>query len=143
MDTEIRVSTERRPWRRKFSHRSSRDSNLRPFNHESGALTTELSPLDPLFSPPLSPRLQQTKDTREALTEKLKMATEATLTAEEKAAQMDALLNEEEQNQKTLEHDLKNMRDILFKKQEDMYKVRTQERDLEAVIEVRALTVFA
>ena len=71
------------------------------------------------------------------------MATEATLTAEEKAAQMDALLNEEEQNQKTLEHDLKNMRDILFKKQEDMYKVRTQERDLEAVIEVRALTVFA
>ena len=42
-DTEIRVSTESRPWRRKFSHRSSRDSNPRPFNHESGALTTELS----------------------------------------------------------------------------------------------------
>ena len=36
-------STESRPWRRKFSHRSSRDSNPRPFNHESGALTTELS----------------------------------------------------------------------------------------------------
>ena len=44
MDTEIRVSTESRPWRRKFSRHSSRDSNLRPFNHESGALTTELSP---------------------------------------------------------------------------------------------------
>ena len=43
-DTEIRVSTESRPWRRKFSRRSSRDSNPRPFNHESGALTTELSP---------------------------------------------------------------------------------------------------
>ena len=43
-DTEIRVSTESRPWRRKFSRRSSRDSNARPFNHESGALTTELSP---------------------------------------------------------------------------------------------------
>ena len=42
--TEIRVSTESRPWRRKFSRRSSRDSNPRPFNHESGALTTELSP---------------------------------------------------------------------------------------------------
>ena len=40
----IRVSTESRPWRRKFSRRSSRDSNPRPFNHESGALTTELSP---------------------------------------------------------------------------------------------------
>ena len=44
-DTEIRVSTESRPWRRKFSHRSCRDSNPRPFHHESGALTTELSPL--------------------------------------------------------------------------------------------------
>ena len=44
MDTEIRVSTESRPWRRKFSRRSSRDSNPRPFNHESGAVTTELSP---------------------------------------------------------------------------------------------------
>ena len=43
-DTEIRVSTESRPWRRKFSRRSSRDSNPRPFNHESGVLTTELSP---------------------------------------------------------------------------------------------------
>ena len=44
MDTEIRVSTESRPWRRKFSRRSCRDSNPRPFNRESGALTTELSP---------------------------------------------------------------------------------------------------
>ena len=41
-DPEIRVSTENRPWRRKFSRRSCRDSNLRPFSHESGALTTEL-----------------------------------------------------------------------------------------------------
>ena len=30
---------------KKFSHCSCRDSNPRPFNHESGALTTELSPL--------------------------------------------------------------------------------------------------
>ena len=44
-DTEISVSTESRPWRRlKFSRRSCRDSNPRPFNHESGALTTDLSP---------------------------------------------------------------------------------------------------
>ena len=33
------------PWRRKFSRRSCKDSNPRPFNHESGALTTELFPL--------------------------------------------------------------------------------------------------
>ena len=44
-DTQIRVSPESRPWKRKFSRRSSRDWNPRPFNHESGALTTELSPL--------------------------------------------------------------------------------------------------
>ena len=44
MDTEIRVSTESWPWRRKFSCHSSRDLNPPPFDHESGALTTELSP---------------------------------------------------------------------------------------------------
>ena len=43
-DTEIRVSAESRPWRRQFSRRSSRDSKPRPFDHKSGALTTELSP---------------------------------------------------------------------------------------------------
>ena len=43
-DTVIRVSTESRPWRRKFSRRSYRDLNPGPFSHESGALTTELSP---------------------------------------------------------------------------------------------------
>ena len=30
---------------KKFFRRSCRDSNPRPFDHESGALTTELSPL--------------------------------------------------------------------------------------------------
>ena len=42
-DTEIRVSTESWPWRRTFSSSSCRDSNPRPFNHESSALTAELS----------------------------------------------------------------------------------------------------
>ena len=45
-DTEIRVSTQSRHWRRKFSQGSCRDSNPRLFTtfHESGALTIELSP---------------------------------------------------------------------------------------------------
>ena len=43
-DTEIRVSTKSRPRRRKFFHHFCRDSNWQPFNHKSGALTTELSP---------------------------------------------------------------------------------------------------
>ena len=40
-------STESRSWRRKFSRRSSRDSNPGPFNHESGALTTKQPPTSP------------------------------------------------------------------------------------------------
>ena len=46
-DTKIRVSTESWPWRRNFSRRSCRDSNLnpQPFNHESCALITDLFPL--------------------------------------------------------------------------------------------------
>ena len=42
-DTEIRISTESWPWRRKFSCCSCRDLNQRLFSHKSGALTTELS----------------------------------------------------------------------------------------------------
>ena len=41
--TQTRVSRESWHWRRKFSHLSHWDSNLRPFDHESGTLTTELS----------------------------------------------------------------------------------------------------
>ena len=44
-DTKRRVSTENWPWRRKFSCRSCQESNLRPFSHKSGALTTDLSSL--------------------------------------------------------------------------------------------------
>ena len=38
----IRVSTQSWLWRRKFSRRSSRDSNSQPFDHESGAHTNKL-----------------------------------------------------------------------------------------------------
>ena len=40
-----KVITDSWPCRRKFSRPSCMDSNQRPFNHESGVLTTELSPL--------------------------------------------------------------------------------------------------
>ena len=41
----IKVSTQSRHWRRKFSRRSCRDSNSQPFDHESRALTNKLSQL--------------------------------------------------------------------------------------------------
>ena len=45
-DTEVRVSTERWTWRlTKFSRRSCGDSNPGRFDHESGALTSELPPI--------------------------------------------------------------------------------------------------
>ena len=39
----IRVSTQSQLWRKRASRRSCRDSNSEPFDHESGALTIELS----------------------------------------------------------------------------------------------------
>ena len=47
-DTEIRVNTESRPWKRTFSRHSCTDSNPRLFSRESCALTTELSPFPKL-----------------------------------------------------------------------------------------------
>ena len=42
-DTEIRVSKEGGPRRKQISHHPWQDSNTRPLNHQSSALTTELS----------------------------------------------------------------------------------------------------
>ena len=39
----IRVCTQSRLWKRKFSRRSCRDSNWQPFDHESGAQISKLS----------------------------------------------------------------------------------------------------
>ena len=47
-DTDLRVSTESWPYRRKFS---CWDSNLRPFNHKPAAQTTVLSLLPLLWCP--------------------------------------------------------------------------------------------
>ena len=46
---KYKISTASWPWRRKCSHHSCRDSNPQPFNHKSGTLTTELSPLHFFF----------------------------------------------------------------------------------------------
>ena len=48
-DTEIRVSTESWPWRRKFSYRSCLNLNLWPFDHESIALLLS-SPCSPFMN---------------------------------------------------------------------------------------------
>ena len=40
-----KLTLEKKRKKKNFSRHASRDSNPRPFDHESGALTTELSPL--------------------------------------------------------------------------------------------------
>lgn len=81
-------------------------------------------------------RLQQAKDLRETLVEKLKISTESTLSAEERAARMDEMLEEEDNIQKAIEYQLKVLRDLQFRKTEDLHQCKVSERNIEAEIEV-------
>ncbi len=76
----------------------------------------------------------------EMLIEKLKVATESSLSAEERAARMDEIMNEEEMRQKDIETELKRLRDLMFRKTQELHKTRTDERNTEAEIQVRVST---
>lgn len=80
-------------------------------------------------------RLKQAKDLRETLVEKLKIATESTLSAEERALKMDELLEEEERRQKDIDYQLKYLRDLQFKKMQELHDNKVQERNTEAEIQ--------
>ena len=82
-------------------------------------------------------RLEQAKMSRETLVEKLKVVTESELSAEERAARMDELLQEEEKRQHEIDVELKRLRDIQFKKAQELHEARTKERNLEAEIQVK------
>lgn len=71
---------------------------------------------------------------------KLKVATESTLTAEERAAMMGSLLNEEETRQEEIEQELKQLRDMQFRKAEEMYASKRDEKNTEAEIQVRYMS---
>ncbi|XP_060558012.1 coiled-coil domain-containing protein 39-like [Ruditapes philippinarum] len=79
-------------------------------------------------------RLRQAKDLRETLVEKLKIATESNLSAEERAARMDELLDDEDKRQKDIDQDLKYLRDLQFKKMQELHEHQTKERNNEAEI---------
>ena len=81
-------------------------------------------------------RLKQAKELRETLVEKLKIATESTLSAEERAARMDELLEDEDKRQKEIDYQLKYLRDMQFKKMQELHDNRTEERNTEAEIQV-------
>ncbi|KAK3603714.1 hypothetical protein CHS0354_023327 [Potamilus streckersoni] len=82
-----------------------------------------------------SNKLSQAKDLRETLVEKLKIATESTLSAEERAARMDELLAEEDKRQFEIEQELKYLRDLQFRKTEELHSNKVTERNTEAEIQ--------
>lgn len=80
-------------------------------------------------------KLQMAKDLRETLVEKLKIATESTLSAEERAARMDEMLEEEQNVQKEYDQKLKALRDLQFRKTQELHECRIKERNTEAEIQ--------
>lgn len=58
--------------------------------------------------------MRQAKDLRETLIEKLKIVTESNLSAEERAARMDELLEDEEKRQKEIDQVWDNMPELFF-----------------------------
>lgn len=84
----------------------------------------------------LSSRLKQAKELRETLVTKLKIATESNLSAEERAARMDEMLEDEERRQKEIDQELKYLRDIQFRKMQELHETKTKERNHEAEIQV-------
>ncbi|KAL5004553.1 hypothetical protein ScPMuIL_018009 [Solemya velum] len=80
-------------------------------------------------------RLHQAKELRETLMDKLKIATESTLSAEERAARMDEMLSDEDRHQNEIDHLLKGLREIQFRKSQELHEVKIKERNLEAEIQ--------
>ena len=81
-------------------------------------------------------RLQVAEKNREQLQEKLKLAYDSEMTAEERAAAMDVMLEEEEAKQKEIDTEVRRLRDLLFKKTNELYEMKTKERNTEAEIMV-------
>lgn len=107
---------------------------MRPYKHKSMNYLVYYSELS-VFN--IHFRLQMAKDLRETLVEKLKIATESTLSAEERAARMDEMLEEEQNVQKEYDQKLKALRDLQFRKTQELHECRIKERNTEAEIQVQ------
>lgn len=86
-------------------------------------------------------RLQQAKDLREVLLEKLKVSIESTLSAEARTLRLEELLNNEEKHQEEMMQELKLLGDTLFKKDKETNEARTNEKMTEASISVSLLLI--
>ena len=89
--------------------------------------------IDPFFN---ISRLQASTDLREALVEKLKVAAESTLSAEERSLRMEEILEAEERRQKEMRVQIKVLGDTIYRKNRELQEARAMEKMKESQIEV-------
>ncbi|NXA51452.1 CCD39 protein, partial [Nothocercus julius] len=80
-------------------------------------------------------RLASLKDQNASLSSKLKLVTEKTLTSEEKALRMEEILKEEEKIVKEKETEMKHLKDLHFKKTQELKVEKEKEKSIVAEIE--------
>ncbi|XP_078482846.1 coiled-coil domain-containing protein 39-like [Ciona intestinalis] len=80
-------------------------------------------------------KLQQASITRSELQDKLEAAGRGALSAEQKAELAAQALMEEEENVKNLDRELTRMREIQFKKKQELFEISTKEKNLAAEIQ--------
>ncbi|XP_039256465.2 coiled-coil domain-containing protein 39-like [Styela clava] len=80
-------------------------------------------------------KLQQATLTREQLQDKLSAANQGVLSAEEQAALAEEMLNKEEESLKEFDQELRRIRDLHFKKKEELHTVMTSEKNVAASIQ--------
>lgn len=80
-------------------------------------------------------KLQQATQTREQLQDKLAAANQGVLSAEEEAAMAEQILGHEEEQIKTLDLELRRIRDVQFKKKEQLHNAMMMEKSLAAAIQ--------
>ncbi|XP_038050649.1 coiled-coil domain-containing protein 39-like [Patiria miniata] len=80
-------------------------------------------------------RVEDAKDHRQELSAKLKAITDASLSAEERAAMMDSILKDEETSLHLLDQELKRLRDLQYKKAQELFEAKTTEKNTLAEIQ--------
>ena len=82
----------------------------------------------------MAEKIESLKKERKALQDKMTVAVEGNLSAEQKANMMDKMMEEQEQNISELSKFIQALHEGHFKKQQELYRMNNKEKDLEAEI---------